>query len=175
MALTALPPCNRSRRTLPCPLVRSLVTVRRCRLEQWARVSQKGTDAMYVCDGGAPRDVSTDVSALVSSMDYMGGEYTVSDDRLNLVDASIALYYILLKKQKNAGLSPTEQQLLEVAKPKRDALFPLELFDDMMSIVEDEITGEGATFEKAMTRRKSMTKTGTKPLTKSAPPGLQQV
>ena len=40
---------------------------------------------------------------------------------------------------------------------KRDAVFPPELFDDMLTIVEEEVSAGGATFDKkrAMTRRAS--------------------
>ena len=54
---------------------------------------------MYVLDGGeTPRSVSEDFEMLAKSMHVYDAEFTVDDDKLALVDTSIALFHLLLSK-----------------------------------------------------------------------------
>ena len=128
----------------------------RSRLEQWARISQRGLDDMFVCDGVTPpRDVSTDLALLTVTMRFMQGEFTMSDDRHNLVDTSIALYFLLLGKAKRGKVTATLSELVHICKAQRDELFPSELYGDMLQIVEEEVEQGGATFKRQGTRRLS--------------------
>ena len=67
--------------------------------------------------------------------------------RYNLTNTSLALYYLLLVKQSEGTLNKTVNALLTLLRKDRDVYFPPEIFDDMMTIVEDEVTKGGATFE----------------------------
>lgn len=129
-----------------------------CRLEQWARLSQRGLADLYLCNGTAEspaKDVSNDVSLLSQAMEFMHGEYTASDARTNLVDASLMLYFLLLANAKQAGLTTTLQTLVTQCKARRDELYPPELFEDLMSIVEQQVSTGTAKF--SFTRKRSMT------------------
>jgi hypothetical protein len=121
------------------------------RLEQWARLSQRGTEEMYLCDGDAARpakDVSADVEMLKQAMEYMDGEFTMRENRVYLVDTSVALYYMMKKKFHAGTLNDTAKQLLLMAQDKRDEIFPINLFDNLMQIVEEEVDHGSATFYK---------------------------
>jgi hypothetical protein len=104
---------------------------------------------MYVCDGDAAqpaKDVSTDIELLTHAMEYMSGEFTERDDRMYLVDASVALFYMMNQRHKDGILDDTAVQLLEKAKDRRDELFPRELFDNMMEMVEEVVESGCARF-----------------------------
>jgi hypothetical protein len=127
-----------------------------CRLEQWARVSQRGLQDLYLCDGSADspaKDVSDDVEFLTQAMEFMHGDYTASDARANLVDASLMLYSLLLSNSKQGSGSSTLQKLVTQCKARRDELYPVELFEDLMSIVEQHVETGKAIFA----RRASLT------------------
>ena len=136
-----------------------------CRLEQWARLSQRGLQDLYLCDGSTEspaKDVSNDIELLKQAMEFMHGEYTTSDARVNLVDASLMLYSLLLSNAKHGakqdgGASATLQTLVTQCQARRDELYPVELFEDLMSIVEQQVATGKATFAgRSFTRKMSM-------------------
>jgi len=127
-----------------------------CRLEQWARITQHGVDEMYVLDGGeTPRSVSEDFEMLAQSMHVFDGNFTVDEDKLALVDTSIALFHLLLSKDTKGELSGLGKQLLDRVVKLKDVVYPAGLFDDLIFITES-ITKEGDAERKAINR--SMTK-----------------
>ena len=111
---------------------------------------------MYVLDGGeTPRSVSEDFEMLAKSMHVYDAEFTVDDDKLALVDTSIALFHLLLSKDTKGELSGLGKQLLDRVVKLKDVVYPAGLFDDLIFITES-ITKEGDAERKAINR--SMTK-----------------
>jgi len=123
-----------------------------CRLEQWARITQHGVDEMYVLDGGeTPRSVSEDFEMLAKSMHVYDAEFTVDDDKLALVDTSIALFHLLLSKETKGELDGLGKRLLEKAVELKDVVYPASLFDDLIFITES-ITKNGVAERRAIGR-----------------------
>jgi hypothetical protein len=64
-------------------------------------------------------------------------DFTVPDDKASLVDSSIALYFILMRKHREASLSDTGLALLAYITQNSSGLFPAAYFEDMVQIAED--------------------------------------
>lgn len=109
-----------------------------CRLEQWAaRLCQRGTDKMYICEGGAPRDVSSDTVLLLPAMEIWEADFSVEADKERLVDPVVVLYYVLMRRDKEASMERTQAALLYHAQAHRDTVFPPARFGDLLVIAHD--------------------------------------
>jgi hypothetical protein len=60
----------------------------------------------------------------------------VPDDKTSLVDSAIALYFILMRKHRDASLSKTGVALLDYINQNKLELFPTTYFDDLVQISE---------------------------------------
>jgi len=136
-----------------------------CRLEQWARISQRSLDNMYLCsDGDFPFVGMSENPELFSmAMDVFRGEFTEDADRYKLVDTVVGLYYLLLQTTKNrqdtASLSPAMKAVLERAASMPDELFPPQYFQDLIHICELVLLhGEADLDLKMLTQSQSLRK-----------------
>jgi hypothetical protein len=51
---------------------------------------------------------------LRQAMEYMDGDFTVSADKMNLIDASVALYYMVSLSGKQGTLNSTVKQVAQL-------------------------------------------------------------
>jgi len=127
-----------------------------CRLEQWARITQCGVDDMYVLEGGEPRTVSDDFNLLKTAMNVYtdGATFSVDTDKAALVNTSIALFHLLLKRNMAGSLDGLPRRLLEEARKLKTSIYPEAYFDDLIFITES-LTTEGVAERVSVTRSKT--------------------
>jgi hypothetical protein len=99
-----------------------------CRLEQWARLSVGGAADMYSVGAGGSLDPLTDPHWLRQSIHVFGGEFTLEEDKLKLVDVVLGLWWRSLTLPK-AERSPSHAELHELVRQHRAAVFPAVLFE----------------------------------------------
>jgi hypothetical protein len=103
------------------------------------------------------------------SANFMHGDFTIDDDRYNLIDVAVSLYYLILqstmyKKAKTAKDDEQAKllQIVEIIQNRREAMYPKAIFEDHMEIVEQEVKEEGSsTFKRSSTASLILGRTST--------------
>jgi len=120
-----------------------------CRLEQFARISQRDVAGMYKCEGpdGALSEMKSDVNAFNETIEIFTANYTVKKDRLKLIDTTLGLYFLLLQRAAKGDLSAELTTMMNRAKEDQARIFPTEYFGDMITMMEELALQGDAIFE----------------------------
>ena len=129
-----------------------------CRLEQWAFMLANGTESIYYCptsrgsggDAGSGGDGQlqsvSDVSSWIeTSIMVFCGEFTNLEDKDLLVDVVLGLYGLAFVSRLSAtgrAARPADSDgaLWEQLQTHKAAIFPTELFGDLVELLETELT-----------------------------------
>mmetsp|Transcript_27036 Transcript_27036/g.79127 ORF Transcript_27036/g.79127 Transcript_27036/m.79127 type:complete len:284 (+) Transcript_27036:3536-4387(+) len=129
-----------------------------CRLEQWAFMLANGTESIYYCpasrgsggDAGSGGDGQlqsvSDVSSWIeTSIMVFCGEFTNLEDKDLLVDVVLGLYGLAFVSRLSAtgrAARPADSDgaLWEQLQTHKAAIFPAELFGDLVELLETELT-----------------------------------
>mmetsp|Transcript_27034 Transcript_27034/g.79100 ORF Transcript_27034/g.79100 Transcript_27034/m.79100 type:complete len:277 (+) Transcript_27034:3536-4366(+) len=122
-----------------------------CRLEQWAFMLANGTDSIYFwgdASGGLQR-IDNVSSWIETSIKVFLGEFTKGEDKELLVDVVLGLYGLAFVSklqradgaaERGGGAGMNCDALWEQLQTHKAAIFPAELFGDLVELLETELT-----------------------------------
>lgn len=121
-----------------------------CRLEQWAFMLANGTDSIYFwgdASGGLQR-IDNVSSWIETSIKVFLGEFTKGEDKELLVDVVLGLYGLAFVSklqradgaaERGGGAGMSCDALWEQLQTHKAAIFPAELFGDLVELLETEL------------------------------------
>ena len=114
-----------------------------CRLEQWAFMLANGTDAMFFCgaDSGGGLQRIEDVSSWIEkSIMVFCGAFTNDGDKALLVGVVLGLYGLAyVSKLQRAKSAKSADVLWDQLQKHKAAIFPVQLFGDLVELLETEL------------------------------------
>ena len=106
-----------------------------CRLEQWARIAVGGLHHIYLhsAEGKPLKLIKDDAAWLQDSIFVIGGDFTMPDDKLKLVDIILALWGCMLRTKDQ---SPEKKELYDQVTKSLSIVFPEQYFGDLIARME---------------------------------------
>lgn len=107
-----------------------------CRLEQWARMTVGGLHDMYLHEDGKLQKIEDKPDWYEMSIKVFEGDFTVDDDKWNLVDTVMGLWYVALLNESHMN----NTLLKELVEKNKDTVFPKKYFMNYIETLEKRVS-----------------------------------